>query len=141
MAVPEYRALVVNQEPALRVLTIRELSDNGFVCDAACDGLQARQLTAARHYDVVVMDLCMPEMNGQSLAVELLGRKNRPALVILTEVTEPTLAKDLIARGVDDFIFRPIDHGVLASRLRALLDRRTSQPMSESRAIPTPASN
>jgi DNA-binding response OmpR family regulator len=141
MAVPDYRALVVNNEPALRMLTIRELSDSGFVCDTACDGLQARRLTAARHYDVVVMDLRMPEMNGHSLAVELLGRKNRPAVVILTEVTEPRLAKDLIARGVDDIIFRPIDHGVLAARVRALLDRRASRPTSERRAIPTPASN
>ena len=116
------RALVVDDEPALRMLTIRELSRNGFACDAARDGLQARELAAARHYDVVVTDLCMPEMNGHALAVELLGRPNRPAVVILTGVTEPRLAKDLIARGVDDIIFKPVDQGVLAAKVRAMIE-------------------
>ncbi len=48
MTSSEYRALVVDDEPALRMLTIRELSRNGFVCDAARDGRQARGLVATR---------------------------------------------------------------------------------------------
>ncbi|HEX4145723.1 MAG TPA: response regulator [Pirellulales bacterium] len=120
----KYRALVVEDDPALRMLTIRELSHRGFDCDPACDGLQARELVASRYYDVVVTDLRMPEVNGHRLAVELLTRENRPAVVILTGVTEPKITKDLIARGVDDIIFKPVDQGFLAAKVLALIERR-----------------
>ncbi len=141
MAATEYRALVVDDEPALRMLTIRELSRNGFVCDAAHDGLQARELAATRHYDVVLTDLRMPEMNGHALAVELLERSNRPVVVILTGVTEPRLAKDLIARGVDDIMFKPVDQGILAAKVRALVTRRATRLMSEESSEPIPTTD
>jgi HD-like signal output (HDOD) protein/DNA-binding NarL/FixJ family response regulator len=121
-----YRALVVDDEPAVRMITIRELSRNGFTCDAARDGLHAKELLADTRYDAVVTDLRMPEMNGHALAVEILDRPNPPVVVVLTGVTEPRLAKDLIARGVDDILFKPIDQSILASKVRALVDRRAS---------------
>jgi HD-like signal output (HDOD) protein/CheY-like chemotaxis protein len=131
MTAPQYRALVVDDEPALRNLAVRELSRQGFVCDAACNGLEAKEMSAATSYDVVVTDLRMPEMNGHALAVELLAIKNRPVVVILTGVTEPKLAKDLIARGVDDILFKPVDHGILAAKVRALVERRALRLLAD----------
>ena len=131
MAERRYRALVVDDEAALRMLTVRELSRRGFECDAAHDGAQAMELIVSRHYDVVVTDLRMPGMNGHALAVELLSRENRPAVVVLTGVTEPRLAKDLIARGVDDIVFKPVDVGILAAKVRALVIRRVSQKTAD----------
>jgi DNA-binding response OmpR family regulator len=122
----KFRALVVDDEVALRLLTVRELSRRNFECDAAHDGLQARELLASRHYDVVVTDLRMPGLNGHALAVELLKRENRPAVVVLTGMTEPKLAKDLIARGIDDIVFKPVDQGILAAKVEALVARRES---------------
>jgi len=49
MAAREYRALIVDDEPALRMLAIRELSRCGFACDAASDGLQAREFAIGKH--------------------------------------------------------------------------------------------
>jgi DNA-binding response OmpR family regulator len=126
-----YRALVVDDEAALRLLTVRELCRRGFDCDAARDGRQAMELVDTRPYDVVVTDLRMPEMNGHGLAVELLKRENRPAVVILTGVTEPKLAKDLIARGVDDIVFKPVDQGILAAKVQALVVRRAALRASQ----------
>lgn len=122
-----YRALVVDDEAAVRMITMRELSRNGFTCDAAHDGIHAKELLSDNRYDAVVTDLRMPQMNGHALAVELLDRPNPPVVVVLTGVTEPRLAKDLIARGVDDILFKPIDQSILASKVRALVDRRASQ--------------
>jgi DNA-binding response OmpR family regulator len=118
------RALIVDDEAPLRLLTVRDFSRNGFECDAAHDGRQAMELIRSRHYDVVVTDLRMPEMNGHALAVELLSRPHRPLIVICTGVMEPKLAKDLIARGVDDIVFKPVDPSVLAAKVMALLTRR-----------------
>jgi DNA-binding response OmpR family regulator len=126
MKIRSYRALVVDDEPALRMLTIRELLRCGFACDAARDGLQAKELLDCQTYDVVITDLCMPEMNGHALAADLLNRDFRPVVVILTGVTEPRLAKDLLARGVDDIIYKPIDPRILAGKIRHLLNQRMS---------------
>ncbi|MGH7134621.1 MAG: response regulator, partial [Pirellulales bacterium] len=124
-----YRALVVDDEPSVRMIATRELSRYGFICDAARDGLHALELLADARYDVVVTDLRMPGMNGHALAVDLLNRPNRPVVVVLTGVTEPRLAKDLIARGVDDILFKPIDQSILASKVRSLVERRALQPL------------
>ncbi|HTU25573.1 MAG TPA: response regulator [Pirellulales bacterium] len=121
------RVLVVDDEHALRMLMVRALSERGFECDAARDGEQALLLVSADHFDAVVTDLRMPTMNGHSLVVELLNRANPPVIVVLTGVTEPKLAKDLIARGVDDIIFKPIEPTVLAAKMRALVDRRAAR--------------
>jgi HD-like signal output (HDOD) protein/DNA-binding NarL/FixJ family response regulator len=118
--------LVVDDEPAVRMITMRELSRIGFSCDAARDGMHAKELLADARYDVVVTDLRMPEMNGHALAVDLLAIPNPPVVVILTGVTEPRLAKDLLARGVDDILFKPIDQSILASKVKALVDRRAA---------------
>ena len=134
-----FRALVVDDESAVRMLTIRSLANNGFCCDGARDGLGARELVANTHYDVVVTDLRMPEMNGHTLAIELLERHERPAVVVLTGVTEPKLATDLIARGVDDILFKPVDPSILAAKVRALVERRATLHFQEREPEMNPA--
>lgn len=138
MGVSTYRALVVDDEPAVRAIAMRELSRSGFTCDAARDGLHAKELLSDRSYDVVITDLRMPDMNGHALAVEILELSDRPLLVILTGVTEPRLARDLIARGVDDILFKPIDQSVLASKVRALVERRAAQAAGANAARQVP---
>ena len=65
-------------------------------------------------------------MNGHRLATRLLELDPRPLIVIHTSVIEPRLAKDLLARGVDDILFKPFDFGVLAAKVRSLVDRQLS---------------
>jgi len=122
------RALVVDDEAAVRRLTIAALRDFQFACDQAADGEHALEMIGSRRYDVVVTDLRMPRRHGHSLAVELLGRgQNRPLVVVLTGVAEPRLAADLIARGVDDVVFKPLNFQLFAAKVRALCLRRREQ--------------
>ena len=94
-----YRALVVDDEPAVRKATIRAFVEERFACDAAANGTEAKQLLAANRYDVVVTDLQMPNGHGHALAMELLAIENRPAIVVSDRHVGPRLAKDLIGRG------------------------------------------
>ncbi len=80
------------------------------------------QLAATQSYDVVVTDLRMPEMNGHTFSVDLLAKQDPPVLVVLTGVSEPKIAKDLHGRGVDDIMFKPIDQGVVAVKVLALVE-------------------
>jgi HD-like signal output (HDOD) protein/CheY-like chemotaxis protein len=125
------RALVVDDEAAVRNLTIRALQREGFSCDAAVDGVEAEKLIRSQRYDVVVTDLKMPNKNGHALASELLVREDRPLVVILTGVLEPRLTKDLTARGVDCIEFKPVNPLLFAAKIKALVDRRRQQAETE----------
>jgi HD-like signal output (HDOD) protein len=79
----------------------------------------------------------MPERNGHALAVDALAAgPDRPVVVVLTGLLEPRLAADLVARGVDDITFKPVDFRVLAAKTRALCKRRT-RPRDDAQASAT----
>ncbi len=120
-------ALVADDEAAVQALTARALRAEGFHCDTASDGLEAKTKLGARKYDVLVSDLKMPKMHGHALLSEVLAAPERPLTVVLTGVIEPKLARDLIARGVDDIVFKPTDYPVFAAKVRGLLDRRSAR--------------
>jgi HD-like signal output (HDOD) protein len=107
---------------------IAALTNEGFLCDSAENGAVAwqRVCEAEVPYQLVVSDLAMPGRHGHALAVDLLTLPNRPLIAILTGVAEPKIAKDLLARGVDDISFKPIHYPAFAAKLRGLVNRRPS---------------
>ena len=119
-------ALIVDDEFAIRRLVATELKNNGFDCDTAANGQEASRLASEKRYDVVVTDLRMPEKHGHAFILELLDRPDRPLIVVYTGVIEPRLATDLLARGVDDIIFKPVNLGFLAAKIVSLIARRGS---------------
>jgi DNA-binding response OmpR family regulator len=127
MVASQYRVLAVDDEEAIRKLVAIALRQHGFQCDVAADGIEAEWLLTETTYDAVVTDLKMPNMHGHALILALLERPNRPVIIALTGLLEPKLAKDLLLRGVDDVLFKPIDFGFLALKVRALLDRQAVQ--------------
>jgi HD-like signal output (HDOD) protein/CheY-like chemotaxis protein len=126
---PAHRVLVVDDELTIRELVAKALAHEGFQCDTAADGGQARQMMATTRYDVVITDLRMPVLHGHALAVEILAKpeSDRPVLIVLTGFPEPRLAKDLLSRGVDDVVFKPVNFGVFAAKVRALAQKRQAE--------------
>ncbi len=124
MVSSKYRVLVVEDDAMIRRLTQRALTNEGFACDSAADGNEAAGMLGATDYDVVVTDLRMPNKHGHALSVELLAMDKRPLIFVLTGVLEPRLAKDLLCRGVDDIVFKPVDYSTFAAKVKAFADRR-----------------
>lgn len=119
-----YRALVVDDEPAVRQCIVRSLVQQGFRCQQAQDGRSGAALLAEQRYDVVVTDLRMPGEHGYSLVQQVLLDENRPLLVVLTGVAEPRLVRHLLLSGVDDVMFKPVDFSLFAVKIRALVESR-----------------
>lgn len=130
-----YRGLVVDDEMLVRDLTTRALSLEGIDCSSAADGGEALRLLDQRCYDVMITDLRMPNTHGHALASQVLGREDPPIVIVLTGVSEPRLAKDLLMRGVTDIVFKPTDYSVLALKIKRLLDvrreSRTTHPTAD----------
>jgi DNA-binding response OmpR family regulator len=122
----DFRALVVDDEAVVRRLIAKALQNEGIHCDLAADGSEAAELASQSHYDLVVTDLRMPIKHGYAFALEMLNSEVRPVIFVLTGVVDPRLAKDLIARGVDDVLHKPIDLDIMATKAKALMARKGS---------------
>jgi CheY-like chemotaxis protein len=140
MQVAEYRALVVDPNPALRTAAAHALAAYGFDCQSAAEGREALAKFHAARHNLVVTELRMPGMHGYALALELLRDPAPPRIVVLTEVIEPSLVKDLYSRGVDDVVVKPIDMRVFAAKTASLLLRQQwRQSLLDGQRSPQPA--
>ena len=125
MSDQDWRVLIVD-EPVIRRLMAMAFSKHGMLCDHAENGIDALRQMKSTRYDAVVTELAVPQMNGHALAVEILSMPDRPLVMIVTGIQEPRLAQDLMARGVDDLMFKPVDFTGLALKLKIRLDRRAA---------------
>ncbi len=120
-----YRALIVDDEPLIREATARAMGAHSFWCETADDGKQAIQKYQDTKYDLVVTDLRMPVKHGHALAVELLEQSEPPRVVVFTGLADSKLVKDLITRGVEDVIHKPVDFGVFATKMQSIFERNS----------------
>jgi two-component system, OmpR family, response regulator len=117
------RALVVDDDPTIRLLVKHLLEEGGFAVDEAGTGEDGRVLAMVNDYDAIILDLVLPDGNGIPL-VQALRRKSRdtPVLVLTGDHEKETIVMALDA-GADDFITKPIDFDVFKARIRALVRR------------------
>ena len=110
---------------ALNQLLIRTILDDfGFECDMAGNGKIATEKLGANIYDIVLMDLQMPEMNGFE-ATEYIRNtlhSDVPIIALTADVTTVDLAKCREA-GMDDYIAKPVDDQLLYNKIVTLLKR------------------
>ena len=100
----------------------------GISCEGASNGREAKEALTTNRFDVVVTDLRMPEVNGHALSLDILAENNPPILIVVTGVAEPRIARDLLSRGVDDVLYKPLDHDLLAMKIKSLIERREAPP-------------
>jgi two-component system OmpR family response regulator len=118
------RILVVEDYESLRKSVVRGLSEAGYAVDAAADGAQGLTLATAADYDVLVLDLMLPGVDGLSILREVRAR-NRQSRVII--VTARDTLKDKVKGldlGADDYLVKPFAFDELLARIRALVRRR-----------------
>ena len=116
------RVLVVDDDPALRELLADYLGANGFVVDAARDGVEMRARLRAALPDAIVLDLMLPGEDGLSLALELRATSDVPILMLSARGDEVDRVVGLEV-GADDYLPKPFGPRELLARLRALLRR------------------
>ncbi|MGA2326450.1 MAG: PAS domain S-box protein [Bryobacteraceae bacterium] len=104
------RVLLAEDNEVNRRITLRMLEKSGFCAEAVCDGRQAADAVLAGHYDVVLMDVHMPEMDGFAATAEIRGREREGRHTPIIAMTARALAGDreeCLAAGMDDYITKP----------------------------------
>jgi DNA-binding response OmpR family regulator len=127
----EARLLLVDDDlPHLDALAQR-LSGDGFDVATAGSGSEALARLDAAWPDLIILDLMMPEMDGQTLAARIKGRADIPILV-LSAVAGADSKADLIAHFAEDYVTKPYDYTELVARIRRVLRRLQDQiPVEE----------
>ncbi|EST30767.1 transcriptional regulator [Streptomyces niveus NCIMB 11891] len=114
--------LVVDDEPQIVRALVINLKARKYEVDAAADGATALELAAARHPDVVVLDLGLPDMDGVEVIKGLRGWTRVPILVLSARQTSDEKVEALDA-GADDYVTKPFGMDELLARLRAAVRR------------------
>lgn len=117
------RVLVVEDEPGIAKFIRQGLSEAGYVVDVASDGEDGLNYALATEYDIIVLDILLPRMDGLCILKELRSRSVKtPVLLLTARDTVDDRVRGLDA-GADDYLVKPFVFSELLARIRALLRR------------------
>ena len=118
------RVLLIEDERRLAENVATALRDGpGFAVDCAEDGLMGLDLAGNQCYDLIVLDLMLPKMDGLALLKKIRSNGDRTSVLILTAKGEPNSIVELLNAGADDYLSKPFDLGELIARAKALIRR------------------
>ncbi|MEZ5115053.1 MAG: response regulator transcription factor [Candidatus Nanopelagicales bacterium] len=117
------RILVVDDEVNLARAIQRGLEAEGFVVDLAHDGEEGLWAATEQQYDVIVLDLMLPRLNGYRVVERLRKREVWTPVLMLTAKDGDYDQADALDLGADDYLTKPFSFVVLVARIRALLRR------------------
>lgn len=117
------RILVVEDEREAAAVLARGLREQSFAVDVAHDGRSALEQAGINDYDLVVLDLLLPGMNGLDVCRHLRAAQQAVPVLMLTARGEPDQRVVGLDAGADDYLPKPYHFGELLARIRALLRR------------------
>ena len=123
------RVLVVEDEVRQAAALKRGLEAEGFAFDVASTGTDGLWLATEQPYDVIVLDVMLPGLNGYKVCAELRAKQIWTPVLMLTAKDGELDEAEALDTGADDFLSKPFSYVVLVAHLRALMRRgATSRP-------------
>lgn len=124
------RILLVEDDTAIARSLKEGLEDEAYAVDVANDGSEGYRTAVADDYDVIILDIMLPEMNGYEVCRALRNDGDKtPILMLTARDTERDIVEGLDT-GADDYLAKPFSFDVLLARIRALL-RRPNEKLEE----------
>ncbi|QFS88342.1 MULTISPECIES: heavy metal response regulator transcription factor [unclassified Marinobacter] len=116
------RILVVEDEVKAAEYLRKGLTESGYLVEVANTGLDARHLIEEENFDLVVMDIMLPQLNGWQLLELLRKRSNTPVLFLTARDSVEDRVRGLESGG-DDYLVKPFSYAEFLARVRSLLRR------------------
>jgi two-component system KDP operon response regulator KdpE len=130
------RVLVVDDEPQMRRLLRTSLEARGYAVSLASDGAGALQRAAAEQPDIVLLDLGLPDLDGQEVCRRLREWSQAPIIVLTVRDAEHDKVAALDA-GADDYLTKPFGMDELMARIRAALRRVSPDTQASATVVET----
>jgi DNA-binding response OmpR family regulator len=122
------RILIVEDDRKLAAQLRKGLEENSHSATAVFNGQDGLEAAQQGGFDVLVLDVMLPGMDGFSLVRELRGRKVSTPVLLLTAKDDPDDIVEGLDAGADDYLTKPFSFKVLVARIRALSRRKTVEP-------------
>lgn len=124
-----YKILVVDDEDNIREVLKEYAEFEGHEVDEACDGMQAIEMAKNKDYDIIIMDVMMPRLDGYSACKEIRKVKQTPMLMLSArgEEYDKLFGFEL---GIDDYVVKPFSPKEVMARVNAIVKRNTAASAS-----------
>jgi DNA-binding response OmpR family regulator len=123
--------LVVDDDALMRKLLSINLRACGYQVQAACDGMAALELLNHQPFDLVLLDISMPELDGLQ-TLEIARRRFGMPIVIVSARGSESDVREALTRGADDYIVKPFGIDELVTRVASWLGIRACSPSDRS---------
>ncbi len=120
------RILIIEDEQKLSASLKRVLTEAGYAVDAALTGEEGRKMAADFSYDLIVLDIILPGIDGLEVCRGLRLKKTAARILMLTQKTALADRVAGLDCGADDYLAKPFEVDELLARVRALLRRESS---------------
>jgi len=125
------KILVIEDEKKLASYLQKGLSSEGFVVDVAHNGIDGLHLATEGHYELIILDGMLPDLDGLGVLAALRQTMNIPVLMLTARSMVEDRVKGLQA-GADDYLTKPFAFSELVARVHALARRAQGQPSATS---------
>jgi two-component system, OmpR family, response regulator len=134
------RILIVDDEPKIRSFIGRALRAAGYTTEFADCGTEGLRRALAAYYDLVILDLVMPDLDGRQVLRQLLAQHPDQEVIVLSCVADVAAKVDCLERGAQDYLTKPFSLAELLARVRVRLradaHARADVPAASSEARP-----
>ena len=118
------KLLLIEDDAQLAHWLVQLLREQDFLVDHVADGGAADRLLAQSHYDVVLLDLNLPQLSGKGVLRRIRERQDDAAVIVLTASASLDQKVQCLEMGADDYLVKPIEVRELVARMQALLRRQ-----------------
>jgi CheY-like chemotaxis protein/anti-sigma regulatory factor (Ser/Thr protein kinase) len=130
------KILVVDDDSATRHILSKVLTDAGYSTAVAKDGVEALAAMRGKKFDVLVLDVWMPRMNGLELLAKIRTRKNKPRVVVMTSDDAPRTVLEAVREHAFRYVHKPANPPALLEAVREVLEAPEIPPIEVISARP-----
>lgn len=127
------RILIVDDEPKIRSFIGRALAAAGYATEFAESGAEGLRRALVSRFDLVILDLVMPDLDGRQVLAQILATRPDQAVIVLSCVADVAAKVDCLERGAQDYLTKPFSLAELLARVRV---RLRGEPQSHAAAHP-----
>lgn len=122
--------LIIEDDETIKQLLCSIVTKNGYPTDSASDGNTGLEMALHKKYDLILMDLMLPEKSGEDILRQL-RRENATPVIVLSAKNAIHNKIELLRLGADDYITKPFDIDEVILRIQAVLRRTCAQENNE----------
>ncbi len=115
--------LIIEDENRLADVLRKQFNENGFIVDIASDGYAGKEMSANNSYNLIILDINLPYINGYDLCKEIRSTDVNIPIIMLTALSTPDNKLTAFNAGADDYVTKPFDFRELLARVNVFLRR------------------